>query len=121
MKNFKRIALGLLVGAMAIGFSSFTNAQKGVSVKLVKIVKSGFITDNFIVQPIADNFVEQSTTPSTDDCAESSDRFCVYDVTTLGKSNIPDQTSYSKSDIDSYVMNSWLTPASGATDALYEP
>ncbi|WP_295769300.1 hypothetical protein [uncultured Mucilaginibacter sp.] len=28
MKNFKQIALGLLVGAMAIGFSSFTNAPK---------------------------------------------------------------------------------------------
>lgn len=28
MKNFKTIALGLIVGAMAIGFSSFTNAHK---------------------------------------------------------------------------------------------
>lgn len=27
MKNFKQIAMGLLVGAMAIGFSSFTNAS----------------------------------------------------------------------------------------------
>jgi len=28
MKNFKKIALGLMVGALAIGFSSFTNAKK---------------------------------------------------------------------------------------------
>ncbi|MFI5161235.1 MAG: hypothetical protein ACHQHN_08150 [Sphingobacteriales bacterium] len=28
MKNFKQIALGLLVGAMAIGFSAFTGAKK---------------------------------------------------------------------------------------------
>ena len=28
MKNFKKIALGLLVGAMAISFSAFTNAHK---------------------------------------------------------------------------------------------
>ncbi|WP_158994165.1 hypothetical protein [Mucilaginibacter sp. L196] len=27
MKNFKKIALGLMVGAMAIGFSAFTNAK----------------------------------------------------------------------------------------------
>jgi len=27
MKNFKKIALGLLVGALAIGFSSFTNTK----------------------------------------------------------------------------------------------
>jgi len=28
MKNFKKIALGLVVGAMAISFSAFTNAPK---------------------------------------------------------------------------------------------
>jgi len=28
MKKFQKIALGLMVGAMAIGFSAFTNAQK---------------------------------------------------------------------------------------------
>jgi hypothetical protein len=28
MKNFKKIALGLMVGAMAIGFSSFINSSK---------------------------------------------------------------------------------------------
>ena len=27
MKNFKQIAFGLMVGAMAIGFSAFTNAR----------------------------------------------------------------------------------------------
>jgi hypothetical protein len=31
MKNLKQIALGLLVGAMAIGFSSFTNVRKATS------------------------------------------------------------------------------------------
>jgi len=30
MKNLKTIALGLVVGAMAIGFSSFTNAHKSI-------------------------------------------------------------------------------------------
>jgi hypothetical protein len=30
MKNFKKIALGLIVGALAIGFSSFTNAKKSL-------------------------------------------------------------------------------------------
>lgn len=28
MKNFQKLVLGLLVGAMAIGFSAFTNAPK---------------------------------------------------------------------------------------------
>jgi hypothetical protein len=28
MKNFKQIAFGLIIGAMAIGFSAFTNAKQ---------------------------------------------------------------------------------------------
>jgi hypothetical protein len=32
MKNFKQIALGLMVGAMAIGFSAFTNAKRDVKI-----------------------------------------------------------------------------------------
>jgi len=31
MKNFKKIAFGLLVGALAISFSAFTNAHKATS------------------------------------------------------------------------------------------
>jgi hypothetical protein len=31
MKNFKKIALGLMVGALAIGFSAFTNAKKATT------------------------------------------------------------------------------------------
>jgi hypothetical protein len=38
MKNFKTIALGLLVGAMAIGFSSFTTANNR-SVKINRDAK----------------------------------------------------------------------------------
>lgn len=36
MKNVKQIALGLMVGAMAIGFSAFTNASNGNHSKFAK-------------------------------------------------------------------------------------
>lgn len=40
MKNFKQIALGLIVGAMAIGFSSFTNAKRSGTYLFVHPVHS---------------------------------------------------------------------------------
>ncbi|RKR82868.1 hypothetical protein BDD43_3059 [Mucilaginibacter gracilis] len=38
MKNFKQIAFGLLVGAMALGFSAFTSASKN-AIKVTKDAK----------------------------------------------------------------------------------
>lgn len=42
MKNFKQIALGLLVGAMAIGFSSFTTAKKFTSVTYYQLSQDNY-------------------------------------------------------------------------------
>ncbi|MDT3401052.1 hypothetical protein [Mucilaginibacter terrae] len=48
MKNFKQIALGLLVGTMAIGFSSFTNSKntsvihKDVDGKIISVTSKYF-------------------------------------------------------------------------------
>jgi hypothetical protein len=119
MKNFKQIAFGLLVGALAIGFSAFTNAKKVMTTKAT--IAKYSITANNLVQPAADSF-QQAASASTADCTgATSDRLCVYDVTTTGKSNIPNQSSYTKADIDNYLSHSWIMPASGATDHLYEP
>jgi hypothetical protein len=40
MKNFKQIAFGLLVGALALGFSSFTNAKRSGTYLFVHTVHS---------------------------------------------------------------------------------
>ncbi|NHA02506.1 hypothetical protein G7092_01795 [Mucilaginibacter sp. HC2] len=118
MKNFKKIAFGLLVGAMAIGFSAFTSAKSNNYVRVSKALKAGLIVDNFIVQPTLDNFTEQSAV-NTGMCHSTATRQCAYSVTTTGKANIPDQSSYSADDIDDYVSNGWLSPASGSSAALY--
>jgi hypothetical protein len=118
MKNFKQIAFGLLVGALALSFSAFTNAKKVITIN----EKGGkhSITANFMIQPLADSF-EQAATASSDNCGSTvSDRDCLYDVTTSGKSNIPNQASYSKADVDNYVSHSWLTPDAGATLHTYD-
>ncbi|MEO7045528.1 MAG: hypothetical protein ABI091_09510 [Ferruginibacter sp.] len=36
MKNFKKIAFGLLVGTLALGFSAFTNAKSSNNVNFTK-------------------------------------------------------------------------------------
>ena len=79
MKNFKQIAFGLLVGAIAISFSAFINANKSNIVKINKDAngkitsvtsffynKSGVSTDHN-----ASNFVyRDATTPAS--CNSSS-------------------------------------------------
>jgi hypothetical protein len=42
MKNFKKIAFGLLVGALAIGFSAFTNGNKN-PIKITKLANGKFL------------------------------------------------------------------------------
>jgi hypothetical protein len=62
MKNFKQIALGLMVGAMAIGFSSFTNASK-------KDVADWYLPKSTIAigTPAASNFSNYDATTAQND------------------------------------------------------
>ncbi|MDB5010793.1 MAG: hypothetical protein JWR67_1024 [Mucilaginibacter sp.] len=116
MKNFRQIAFGLIIGLMAIGFSAFTTVYNIKSVNLAKQTKAGMITNNFIVQPTADNFV-QAVSASSSNCGTTATRSCIYNVTTEGQANIPDQSSYTAADVDGYVSNGWLTGSS--SHALY--
>lgn len=120
MKNLKTIALGLMVGAMAIGFSSFTNTPVKKSAK--HYAKLGFIADSYIVQVNSSNvdgaFQELDAVDPLN-CSGSATFKCIYDVTTLGASNIPDEpeTGYTQSQISTYVTNGWLSPES--TNGVY--
>src|ERR1700743_1318591 len=128
MKNFKRIALGLLVGAMAIGFSAFTNAHTGTVQFPVKHSKVGNFTpiaDNANVQLNTLNNFQEAENPSSDDCvAESTTLKCIYDVTSAGAMNIPDQPSgYSTTDISNYLSQSpaWLAPRVSGGNGVLNP
>ncbi len=120
MKKFQKLALGLIVGAMAIGFSAFTNAHSKSLVKPNKAVKAGMIVDNYLVQSSLNVFDQLSSAPVASDCGGTATRDCAYSVTSTGKSNIPNQSSYTGSEIDTYVSNGWLT-ADASTKALYQP
>ncbi|SEN08456.1 hypothetical protein SAMN05192574_102404 [Mucilaginibacter gossypiicola] len=123
MKNFKQIAFGLMVGALALGFSAFTSASKvptGPKFFVPKGAKLS-ITANFLNQPTLDSFAQLASTPNFSDCKGTSDRLCVYDVTADGKANIPNQGSYTKSEIDTYLANDWIEPDASASNAQYHP
>lgn len=110
MKNFKQIALGLMVGALAFSFSAFTHVSSHKSIAH-RIVKSGMISDDHIVQNSVNGFVETNS-PDASNCSSAvTTRDCIYAVTSTGASNIPDKPSYSAADVDNYVSEGWLTGA----------
>jgi hypothetical protein len=68
MKNLKQIALGLVVGAMAIGFSSFTNAP----------AKAKFAT-RYWVNDGSGNYTLISGMPDLSNCANTSPYDCAVE------------------------------------------
>jgi hypothetical protein len=119
MKNLKQITFGLLLSALVIGFSAFTNNHADKAVRFHRA--DGSFLSGSIVQTVANTTFKQSAAPSGDNCnTASTDYNCIYTVTTAGASNIPNQASYSSSEIDDYVSESpaWLVP-SGSSKAVY--
>lgn len=122
MKNFKQIAFGLLVGALAIGFSAFTSAHK-VTRNATFVKHAGMITEGFIAQTVAGSEFDPESSVDPDNCStETTSYSCTYTVTSTGASNIPEQSSYSASDMNSYLGHSpaWLT-ANGSSNRVYNP
>lgn len=104
----KKIMFGLLVAATAVSVSAFTNATSARAIESDHMVQLG--TNNF----------EQREEVDPENCAvASTSRRCLFDVTTSGKANIPEKSSYSASDIDSYTSNGWITPNTSSSLGLY--
>ncbi|QHS55266.1 hypothetical protein GWR56_06820 [Mucilaginibacter sp. 14171R-50] len=88
MKNFKQIAFGLMVGALAIGFSAFTTANSS-SIKYNKDAKGKIISVSALYYNISgdptstdpDNFIfRDGTTPAA--CSTLSNKECQATWTT---------------------------------------
>ncbi|WGQ10436.1 hypothetical protein QG516_02050 [Pedobacter gandavensis] len=106
----KNLFYGLAVAAIALATSAFTSMPDQTVGKATRV---GGITANYLVQPAPGYFEQFSMgTPNNLNCLGSSDRHCIYRVTSAGKDSIPDLTNYEKSQIDSYLSNEWIEPAS---------
>jgi hypothetical protein len=73
MKNFQKLVLGLIVGAMAIGFSSFTNA---------KVVKKSKFTTYYYTNNGTDYVAAGTSQPSSADCSGTSSQYCIVSSST---------------------------------------
>jgi len=92
MKNFKKIAFGLLVGAMAIGFSSFTNASKKAAGDVYAETSNGQYT------------LINGYNPAN--CQNTTSNVCAYEVTTSGSSHVT--SSFTSSQAATFVRNGWI-------------
>ncbi|RCH54677.1 hypothetical protein DJ568_12725 [Mucilaginibacter hurinus] len=59
MKNFKKIAFGLMVGALAIGFSAFTNVKTTLATDWYAPISNTLSPTS----PAANNFSSYNSTP----------------------------------------------------------
>ncbi|KAA8474936.1 hypothetical protein BDE36_0211 [Arcticibacter tournemirensis] len=114
----KRIMLSLLVAATAAGVSAFTNAPANTAG--YGQLKSGMISGNFLVNKGTSNFQQRASVDPLANCNDTDSRHCVYDVTASGKTNIPDQTSYSDSEVTTYLSNGWIAADADSQPALYD-
>lgn len=89
MKNFKQVAFGLIVGAMAIGFSAFTSAHNsGMKIhrnakgQIISVTSSFYNIDGNPANQVASNFVYRDGTTSADCRSAASTKECKADWTT---------------------------------------
>ncbi|WP_428327903.1 hypothetical protein [Mucilaginibacter sp.] len=68
MKNFKQIAFGLMIGALAIGFSAFTNAKN--------VNKAKFATVYYGLNHAGTTYAREVADPSDDCTAQSNLKDC---------------------------------------------
>lgn len=80
MKNLKKLALGLLVGAMAIGFSAFANGTSTDSGNLAGTyrLKASYLPQNWN-GAVDQDITHYELAPPTYNCQES-EKICTYSI-----------------------------------------
>ncbi|MES2274980.1 MAG: hypothetical protein V4592_03080 [Bacteroidota bacterium] len=100
MKNFKQIAFGLIVGALAIGFSAFTNAKPS---------KAKFATTFYSLNQAGTTYTNAGTTDPSASChAKPANPSCVISYAsdqgeTLDASDLPEGST-------SVSSAGWINP-----------
>lgn len=103
MKNFKQIAFGLMIGAMAISFSAFTSATKRAA------------GDVYANKDDSGTYTKLANPYNSGSCATDSP-VCAYFVTPSGASHVSG-ASLSSSQITTAINNNWI--ASEGSNGLY--
>lgn len=80
MKNFQKLALGLIVGAMAIGFSAFTNGKLNDNGNFAGTyrLKTAYVPQNWNGS-VDQDISHYELAPPTYNCQESA-KICTYTI-----------------------------------------
>lgn len=101
----KRLIFGLLVAAVALGGSAFTNVDH------IQHIKGGkSITANFLNQTATSVYTQRSGGGT---CGVATTLPCSYTV--QFPNDIPEKDEYTPDDIASYVAQGWLVQTSAFT------
>lgn len=95
MKNFKQIVFGLLVGALAVGFSSFTNAKRAAGDEYGNQVNGSYQKLSNAYNPAL--------------CENTKSATCGYEVTSAGASHVT-SSNFTAAQAATYQSNGWITP-----------
>lgn len=100
----KSLFISLTVASLAISGATFKNVNHTID-------------EGFLVQTIWGTYTRSNNDFGV--CALISPFPCKYLVTDLGRANIPNQLTYSASDIANYLSNGWLWIPEDSTDRIY--
>lgn len=101
----KKVVLGLMLAAVAVGGSAFTNAKKAIN-------------DGYLVQPISGVFIRYNVAGGS--CYNlHSGMSCQYSVTMSGKVNIPSQVLYDNYDIQEFLDEGWIEEVPFSNHGIY--
>ncbi len=101
----KKVVLGLMLTAIAVGGSAFTNAKKAIN-------------EGYLIQPLSGIFFRSAN--ATGVCFNLlSIQSCVYAVNPTSKINIPSQTYYSDNDVNNFIAQGWLDEVPTSNNGLY--
>ncbi|WP_158799777.1 hypothetical protein [Pedobacter sp. L105] len=101
----KKVVLGLMLTAIAVGGSAFTNAKKAIN-------------EGYLIQPLSGIFLRASN--ANGGCFNLlSTLSCAYSVNAAGKINIPAQAWYSADDVNDFIAEGWLDEVPYSNHGLY--
>lgn len=77
------------------------------------------IESDYLVNKGDDGFEQRLDVTPDVSCSDPDVYNCVYNITPLGKMNIPEQSSYTQAEINSYESQNWITPHPDSSPGLY--
>ncbi|MBE8719781.1 hypothetical protein [Sphingobacterium pedocola] len=109
--------LGVALLGLAVTTQSFDNKEDVEEKADAK--KSAVLAPNFLVNKGA-SFSPRNTVNPSLNCNQTDSKNCTYQITAEGMENVPEQESYTPTQIEEYESNGWIEPHAQSGLALYQ-